>query len=879
MDSGARIGPGQVGSQVRAVPAPRTPAGHATVPGLPGWFVPRRRLSRLLDASSCALTVLVAPAGAGKTLGVAGWVRESGPSPATWLAGGATTAAGVQGALDAAARTDPPGLVVIDDAHRLGPDAVDSIDRRLSETPESLRLLLLTRHDLGLSRLVPELLGHYRQLDGEVLRLSEESAAALVAHHAGTSASEVVGPITTYADGWCGAAVLCARAVAATGDPVAATRALVHGEGAAGAPLVSQVLEELSPEERHVLLCVALEDEVTAATAAHLSGDPSAGERLDAMADRGLLVRRVAATTAAGTTFRLHPLLRDVVRRRWTAGGPDLDGARAAVTWAVRLDVERGELDRSFERLAGANAPEEVSWLVGVEGVTLLMRGEDALVDDFAASHPEAVAANTAAWLPVALSRWARNDVEAARRWFDRLLALDPSDTVAEPPVELACVRLMRSRLGLEPIPDAIADAEACVAAVGGEGAQQQVLPQLLVELGITQSWSGDVTAAEANLTAAVTLARQRGLPALRAEATSHLALTQYMAGREQACVRTASEALSLLGGDLAGPARYAGQRATLALLLASMVDLSGPAMTLDLPPAGGTHAADLCTQFWLRVRDVELLLARGETAAARRLLDEPLRLPSGVAPPAALRVFELVLKVTIAALGGDRGALVALEAELHALAAPGEAALAAALRADIDGDRRRAVTLFRAAAVAASRAQPVSRALALACEAQLLDALDQRDTALRRLHEAVVATEVRRNAVPFLGWTRRGTPMAPLLRRLTAAFPSAWAHEVATVAAEQAEAGFALAPIPAGEDRTDPAAPGSAGRGGRPSLSPREREVLNGLAHGATYADIARALYVSENTVKTHVSNLYAKLGVSRRSDALRVMRREHLG
>ncbi|RYU13140.1 LuxR family transcriptional regulator [Nocardioides iriomotensis] len=59
-----------------------------------------------------------------------------------------------------------------------------------------------------------------------------------------------------------------------------------------------------------------------------------------------------------------------------------------------------------------------------------------------------------------------------------------------------------------------------------------------------------------------------------------------------------------------------------------------------------------------------------------------------------------------------------------------------------------------------------------------------------------------------------------------------------------------------------------------RPSLSPRERDVLRQLARGATYADIAAHLYVSENTVKTHVSSLYAKLAVSRRSDALAVAR-----
>ena len=62
------------------------------------------------------------------------------------------------------------------------------------------------------------------------------------------------------------------------------------------------------------------------------------------------------------------------------------------------------------------------------------------------------------------------------------------------------------------------------------------------------------------------------------------------------------------------------------------------------------------------------------------------------------------------------------------------------------------------------------------------------------------------------------------------------------------------------------------------PSLSAREREVLNELARGATYADIAADLFVSENTVKTHVSSLYSKLAVTRRSEALAVARNLHL-
>lgn len=57
-------------------------------------------------------------------------------------------------------------------------------------------------------------------------------------------------------------------------------------------------------------------------------------------------------------------------------------------------------------------------------------------------------------------------------------------------------------------------------------------------------------------------------------------------------------------------------------------------------------------------------------------------------------------------------------------------------------------------------------------------------------------------------------------------------------------------------------------------ALTPRERDVLDRLARGASYADIAADLVVSTNTVKTHVASLYAKLGAGRRSEALATAR-----
>ncbi|MFI9755150.1 response regulator [Streptomyces collinus] len=52
-------------------------------------------------------------------------------------------------------------------------------------------------------------------------------------------------------------------------------------------------------------------------------------------------------------------------------------------------------------------------------------------------------------------------------------------------------------------------------------------------------------------------------------------------------------------------------------------------------------------------------------------------------------------------------------------------------------------------------------------------------------------------------------------------------------------------------------------------SLSPREREILVLIGDGLTNREIGRKLYLSEKTVKNHISRLLAKLGVQRRVQA----------
>jgi LuxR family maltose regulon positive regulatory protein len=74
------------------------------------------------------------------------------------------------------------------------------------------------------------------------------------------------------------------------------------------------------------------------------------------------------------------------------------------------------------------------------------------------------------------------------------------------------------------------------------------------------------------------------------------------------------------------------------------------------------------------------------------------------------------------------------------------------------------------------------------------------------------------------------------------------------------------------------PTAPGEADPVIVEGLSVREREVLKLLAGMLTTAEVASELYISVNTVKTHLKSIYRKLAANHRGEAVRRARQLRL-
>ena len=153
----------------------------------------------------------------------------------------------------------------------------------------------------------------------------------------------------------------------------------------------------------------------------------------------------------------------------------------------------------------------------------------------------------------------------------------------------------------------------------------------------------------------------------------------------------------------------------------------------------------------------------------------------------------------------------------------------------------------------------PTSRTEAWAIDAIARDAIHDESGALRAIERALDLAEPRGYSNPII---RQGAPVRSLLRR-----------RIAKGTAHRAFAGELLAVL-----EQEPGARQSTGDPLLEPLSDRELAVLRFLPTMMSNAEIAGEMFVSVNTVKTHLKHIYRKLDVSERRDAVRRGRDLHL-
>ncbi|WP_409559700.1 response regulator transcription factor [Hydrogenophaga sp.] len=145
-------------------------------------------------------------------------------------------------------------------------------------------------------------------------------------------------------------------------------------------------------------------------------------------------------------------------------------------------------------------------------------------------------------------------------------------------------------------------------------------------------------------------------------------------------------------------------------------------------------------------------------------------------------------------------------------------------------------------------------------CEALVISMFGDEDNVMASI-EAGALGYIHKDTTPedvaqtILGMKAGASPISPMIaRRVLAKYRALQAQPPVAPASDS---GWSDPPsVPAGEEKVQ--------------LSNREQEVLELIARGFSYAEIARLKAVSVHTVQTHIKNLYSKLAVHSKSEAV---------
>jgi LuxR family maltose regulon positive regulatory protein len=597
-----------------------------------------------------------------------------------------------------------------------------------------------------------------------------------------------------------------------------------------------------------LLLRTSILDEVDPALANQLVGRCDARGALDRLARAHAFVTQVHPSR-----FRYQRPFRTMLRDTLAATRPDLvqplhaAAARwyaehrspaAAVTHAARAGDWEVAVGTAVEQLG-------VAWLLTAPEAEQCR----AVLADLPDGRPGVAAELLRSVL--ALARYdtagARRAVDRAREYADRLAA--PSATVV---LGIATVEVLLARLGggLDGAEPAVARAEAGWRAIppGASVDEPRTRALVLANLGVAQLWAGRLAAARTTLDRAAT-STEPGTEYAAHDALGHLALLEMYEGRMHQADKYAGESLAI--ADRAGirPAARTG---------AASAALAAIALVWNDLPAAREHAARAIQATGSRhdpPTAVTIALVRAWAACMRHdgrravaATDTARGLLPRQHPPQLIAD-----RIELTALWGYLilGDLTAARGSVDRIHDPAERALGLGYLLEAEGDQARARTAL--AGVSAHNARP--------------SALQYAALALGRLALAdgdlPAATDALRDALDYGRPERRRRPVSDA---------GGWTRELLKDNAALAGQHGWLRP---------PADTGAAATGPAPHVEPltrRELDVLRCLADALSTRDIAETLYLSVNTVKTHLKSIYRKLGTSGRSATARRARELNL-
>ncbi|MCK2244388.1 MULTISPECIES: LuxR C-terminal-related transcriptional regulator [unclassified Crossiella] len=822
------------------------PGARMPVPA--GPVLRRDRLESIVDiqlrSGAPQVLLVFGPAGTGKTTLLASWARrrvqETGTTAVRWATITArdnepeVLAATIGAALSGGAGPEPaPVCLVLDEVHELlAPQALRELERWLRELPAGLRVVLLARFPppLGLARLRVE--GRLREIGMAELAFTTAEAAALLTALGHAPTEGELDLLMRHTEGW--AAGLRLAAIARAGEPDSADRLLADY-------LRNEVLGAEPALVRELLTAVSVCEGFTVELAAALSGLAQAGHLVDRLhGARGLLRR----TDGDGQWYRCHPLLRHHLHAELTRLRPEraVELHRLAADWFLAAGARILALEHA---VAGQRA-DLAARLVAEVGLTEVLAGRARALAQVLARLPTHVLARPSVALVVAATALATGDTAAAEEGLRRIG--HPELPLRSPRLRILSAAILLWRNGIvgeEPA------AELLELAEGDSGAPEVDLLVLLVKGG----WAlrqGDLPSARSVLN------RARRLTAAgeRRGALLHVLAQQAIVAAVEGELGTA-RALAASAVRLAEEHEWTATAScgTAHLVLAAEAQLR---LAADTARAHLAAAAPVCGGDPLPRLAMGSLAAvlRFETGADphRALLDlcalwTEYDRPGPVPPWLAAWFSPMALRMALQV--GELGrARQIVEHGTRLLGARAEAGL---LRAVMQAHRGRLSQARRSLApVLTGRALPAAAhnlVDAWLLECLLADRLRADRHAHRALCRALALAEPRELLRPFRA---AGAPIRDLLARNLGRYGRLEHFATAAAAAPPVERPAVTA-----------------------TLTSRELDLLAELPSMRTAEEIADSLYVSVNTVKTHLRGIYRKLGVNQRRDAVIAARR----
>jgi len=759
-------------------------------------------------------------------------------------------------------------VLVLDDYHLIEAQPIhQALTFLLEHLPPQMHLVIATREDphLPLARLRAR--GQLTELRATDLRFISSEAAEFLNQVMGLDLSaDDIAALETRTEGWIAGLQLAALALQGTislqghKDATSLIKSFTGSHRFVLDYLIEEVLEQQSESVQTFLLQTAVLDRLTGSLCDALTGQDNGRATLEMLEHANLFI---IPLDEERRWYRYHHLFADLLRQRLhqsaasstgdERGGVDELHKRASVWYEDNgLEIE------AFHHAAAANDVERAARLMEGEGIPLHFRGAVAPVLNWLESLPTTVLdARPPLWVMYAsvLSMAGQlTGVEPKLQAAEAALqGAEPDDKTRNLIGHIAAIRALLAATQYQ-VETIIAQSRRALEYLHPDNLA--VRTATIWKLGIAYQLQGDRAAAGQAYTEAISISQTSGNIIINISATTGLGNVQEAENQLYLAAQTYRRVLQLFGDQPLPGACEA--HLGLARIFYEWNDL-------DAAQQHGQQSVQLARQMEsndtfaaCEVFLARLKLAQGDVAGAAAILAKAgqsvrqhnfvHRIPE----LAAAQVLTLLHQGNLAAAAhlAEKHELPISQARVHPAQGDAAAALAALdpLRQQVEAKGWKDETLK-----------------VMVLQAVALHAHGEKDNAVQLLGDALALAEPGGFIRIFVD---EGSPMAQLLSEATAhgIMPDYIGKLLAVFEAEEqkSEDESYLPPAPPAQPLIEP-------------LSQRELEVLQLIAQGLSNREISERLFLALSTVKGHNWNIFGKLQVQRRTEA--VARARELG